>query len=361
MDWQTLAWETLDGPIAAPLRAEAGLVDAIRRAADDAASAALGVPVAVVDARLAAAPPIGDLDADLKSVASIAPIGAERRQVTVALESSVSATIAGAPVDPAVLTRAMLAGVDAALAGLVGEGLGMDDRAVAAPDLEAPTVALRLELRGPDGTTIALIVIVAADVPAEIAAHVTALGALGTADAPAPSIDASAPADAPAPATIAAAPAAAAPAPAIDAAAPAADALTPATDRGEALGAVAGPGPATGAAAPATAAIRPADFEQLVPRAPANASASMELLLGVNLQVTVEMGRTRLPIREILALAPGSIVELDKLAGEPVDILVNGRQIATGEIVVVDDSFGVRVIEIASRQRQLDAGEATAA
>jgi flagellar motor switch protein FliN/FliY len=137
--------------------------------------------------------------------------------------------------------------------------------------------------------------------------------------------------------------------------------VAPAASAGLEDPATPGAAPATPAVAEQLPAIRPAAFEELAPRVPETPSASMDLLLGVNLQVTVEMGRTRLPIRDILALAPGSIVELDKLAGEPVDILVNGRQIATGEIVVVDESFGVRVIEIVSRQRRLAAGEATAA
>ena len=75
--------------------------------------------------------------------------------------------------------------------------------------------------------------------------------------------------------------------------------------------------------------------------------------MGVSLQVTVEIGRTRLPIRDVLALTPGSIVELDKLAGEKVDVLVNGHQIASGEVVVVDENFGVRITDVVSRQRRV--------
>jgi flagellar motor switch protein FliN len=68
----------------------------------------------------------------------------------------------------------------------------------------------------------------------------------------------------------------------------------------------------------------------------------------VNLNITVELGRTRKSIREILDLSPGSVVELDKLAGEPVDILVNNKRIAVGEVVVIDENFGVRVTDIIS-------------
>jgi flagellar motor switch protein FliN/FliY len=73
----------------------------------------------------------------------------------------------------------------------------------------------------------------------------------------------------------------------------------------------------------------------------------------VTLQVAVEIGRTTLPIRDVLALTPGSIIELDKLAGEKVDILINGRPIAQGEVVVVDENFGVRITDVVSRQQRL--------
>ena len=70
------------------------------------------------------------------------------------------------------------------------------------------------------------------------------------------------------------------------------------------------------------------------------------LLMDVTINVTVELGRARLSIREILSLGEGSIIELQKLAGEPVDLLVNGKLIAKGEVVVIDECFGVRVTDI---------------
>jgi flagellar motor switch protein FliN len=72
----------------------------------------------------------------------------------------------------------------------------------------------------------------------------------------------------------------------------------------------------------------------------------MELLLDISLPVTVELGRTRMMIRDILHLAPGSVLELNKLAGEPVDILINDKSIARGEVVVIDENFGVRLTSI---------------
>jgi flagellar motor switch protein FliN/FliY len=76
---------------------------------------------------------------------------------------------------------------------------------------------------------------------------------------------------------------------------------------------------------------------------------NLNLLMDIPLKVTVELGRTQKQIKDILELSQGSIVELDKLAGEPVDILVNNKLIAKGEVVVIDENFGVRVIDIVSQ------------
>jgi flagellar motor switch protein FliN/FliY len=74
----------------------------------------------------------------------------------------------------------------------------------------------------------------------------------------------------------------------------------------------------------------------------------LDMLLDVPLDVSVELGRARMSIQELLALAPGSVIELDKIAGEPLDILVNERLVARGEAVVVNDKFGVRITDIVS-------------
>jgi flagellar motor switch protein FliN/FliY len=75
---------------------------------------------------------------------------------------------------------------------------------------------------------------------------------------------------------------------------------------------------------------------------------SVEFLLDVQLQVTVELGRAKMRIGDIIRLAKGSVVELDKLAGEPLDVRVNGQLIARGEAVVVNDKFGVRLSDVLS-------------
>jgi flagellar motor switch protein FliN/FliY len=95
--------------------------------------------------------------------------------------------------------------------------------------------------------------------------------------------------------------------------------------------------------------VQPAQFGSFSAADPSvGSSGNMNLLLDIPLQVTVELGRTRKQIRDILELGPGAIIELDKLAGEPVDILVNNKLVAKGEVVVIDENFGVRVTDILS-------------
>ncbi len=81
---------------------------------------------------------------------------------------------------------------------------------------------------------------------------------------------------------------------------------------------------------------------------------SVEFLLDVPLEVTVELGRCRLTIGEILRLTKGATVELDKVAGEPLDVRVNGQLIARGEAVIVNDKFGVRLSEVVSRSERVE-------
>jgi flagellar motor switch protein FliN/FliY len=87
--------------------------------------------------------------------------------------------------------------------------------------------------------------------------------------------------------------------------------------------------------------------------ADASSNQRFELLLDVPLDVTVQLGRTRMTIQELLSLGPGSVVELDKVAGEPLDIIINDRLVARGEAVVVNDKFGVRITDIVSRSERI--------
>jgi flagellar motor switch protein FliN len=104
--------------------------------------------------------------------------------------------------------------------------------------------------------------------------------------------------------------------------------------------------PTTGAATPAPRAPT-ATFEQFSP-APAKGAGTndIDLILDIPVQLTVELGRTKIAIKNLLQLAQGSVVELDGLAGEPMDVFVNGCLIAQGEVVVVNDKFGIRLTDI---------------
>jgi flagellar motor switch protein FliN/FliY len=100
--------------------------------------------------------------------------------------------------------------------------------------------------------------------------------------------------------------------------------------------------------------VHPAEFPQLMgspaPRPPSN----IDLLLDVKLPVSIELGRTVLPISDILNWAQGTIVELDKLAGEPVSLLVNNKLVARGEVVVVDENFGLRITSLVSPRERVE-------
>lgn len=94
--------------------------------------------------------------------------------------------------------------------------------------------------------------------------------------------------------------------------------------------------------------IQPAQFQSFMPAPNLDGIApeNIDLIMDVPLEVTVELGRTSKSIKEILDFSPGTIIELDKLAGEPIDVLVNGKFVAKGEVVVIEESFGIRVTEI---------------
>ena len=104
--------------------------------------------------------------------------------------------------------------------------------------------------------------------------------------------------------------------------------------------------------------VAAASFTNFTASTPGGAVAGNDLnmILDIPVQLTVELGRTRIPIKHILQLAQGSVVELDALAGEPMDVLVNGYLIAQGEVVVVNDKFGIRLTDIVTpgeRMRRL--------
>ncbi|MFW5728265.1 MAG: flagellar motor switch protein FliN, partial [Spirochaetota bacterium] len=94
--------------------------------------------------------------------------------------------------------------------------------------------------------------------------------------------------------------------------------------------------------------VQPVQFPAFQSQSVQGEQGNISLLMDVYMEMTVELGRTRKLIKEILGMGEGTIIELDKLAGEPVDILVNHKLIAKGEVVVIDENFGVRVTEIVS-------------
>jgi flagellar motor switch protein FliN/FliY len=95
-------------------------------------------------------------------------------------------------------------------------------------------------------------------------------------------------------------------------------------------------------------AVRPVQFAGLDEPATQKEVRNIDIILDVPLDVAVELGKTKKSIKEILELGPGSIIQLDRLAGEPVDLLVNGKLIAKGEVVVIDENYGIRISAIVS-------------
>ena len=101
--------------------------------------------------------------------------------------------------------------------------------------------------------------------------------------------------------------------------------------------------------------VAPAQFANFAQAAPSltGSGNDISMILDIPVQLTVELGRTRIPIKHILQLAQGSVVELETLAGEPMDVLVNGFLIAQGEVVVVNDKFGIRLTDIVTPSERM--------
>jgi len=99
--------------------------------------------------------------------------------------------------------------------------------------------------------------------------------------------------------------------------------------------------------------VAPASFTNFAPTGASTAGNDINMILDIPVQLTVELGRTRIPIKHILQLAQGSVVELEALAGEPMDVLVNGYLIAQGEVVVVNDKFGIRLTDIVTPSERM--------
>lgn len=98
----------------------------------------------------------------------------------------------------------------------------------------------------------------------------------------------------------------------------------------------------------------PADFKELASHDGSNInSGNLDMILDIPVTLSMEIGRTRISIRNLLQLNQGSVVELDRLAGEPMDVLVNGTLVAHGEVVVVNEKFGVRLTDVVSAEERI--------
>lgn len=104
----------------------------------------------------------------------------------------------------------------------------------------------------------------------------------------------------------------------------------------------------------AAAAVQPVAFGQLGPGAKAEAARNLDLLLDVEIPISVEVGRAQMSLDEVLRLVPGSVISLDKKAEEPVDLRVNGKLVARGEVVLVDDSYGLRITQVVDAAGRLE-------
>ena len=101
-------------------------------------------------------------------------------------------------------------------------------------------------------------------------------------------------------------------------------------------------------ASPQPASFPPVDSQSAIP-----ANKNIEFVLDIPLQVTVQIGSTRMLIRELLQLGQGSVIELNKLAGEPMEVLVNNKLVARGEVVVVNEKFGIRLTDVVSPNQRI--------
>lgn len=101
--------------------------------------------------------------------------------------------------------------------------------------------------------------------------------------------------------------------------------------------------------------VRPVEFSQFDSYTPTNTDTNknLELLMDIKLELTVELGRCQLPVKKVLELTRGSIIELDKVAGESVELFANGKHVANGEVVVIEDNFGLRITSITDPEERI--------
>jgi flagellar motor switch protein FliN len=393
VSWDKLTWRPAGADDPSGVAPVLNEKEILRSALEEAVSSMLMSSVTFTAVDVADVATAADLPGDFMAVATYELLGKERGTVAVALDPEGGDHLAGSTFDPGELGWKLVEALDQAVEAIAGEGLQAQmDPDAAIPQDEA-LVLLRATLTDSDGGSARLVIAVQADAPADLGMHLILVKEIGKIQMEPPKKPAPAPAATPAPeAAPAGAPGGAptpfpgAPAGYPDMAAwpggypgampgyPGPQAGYPGAPAGY-PGAMPGyPGPQAGypgampgypapggtPAAGYPSNVRALTLDELGGASPSGGGGSIDLLYGVNLEVTVEIGRTRLPIRDVLALTAGSIVELDKLAGEKVDVLVNGHLIASGEVVVVEENFGVRITEVSARARRLAMGEGAA-
>jgi flagellar motor switch protein FliN len=324
MSWQSFDWKTADGQSLGAGASVLPLWPMLRSAIAEGISADALCPITIGELQVGRCS-FSEAPTPLLAARSFELLGTDRRGAWAALDPDKGDQIGGKTYTAEQLQSLALDAMSVAFESILGEGLGLGPAIeISSPD--APMLLLRLPMTSVDNEELVLIAAFDDAVANELSAHIVALQALAA--------EAATPAPAPVP---------------------------PVSQRPTEFKAPAAPAPVPAAPAPAQApsaaglasSVRPAQLPELTPSSNAPGNYNIDLLLGVNLQVAVEIGRTTLPIKDVLALTPGSIVELDKLAGEKVDILINGRPIAQGEVVVVDENFGVRITDVVSRQARL--------
>ena len=325
MSWESFDWKPADG---ASLGAGASILPLwpmLRSAIAEAISADALCPVTIGELTVGHLN-YADSPTPLVPSRSFELLGTDRRGAWAALDPAKGDKIGGKVYAAERLQELVVEGIDSAFESILGEGLGLGPAVdVSAPD--APMLLLRLPITSVDNEELILISAFDDAVAGELSAHIVALQALSSEAAMTPP---------PAPAPVA----------------QRAQEFRAATAGQAAAPSAAAPN-GNSAPAPLPTNVRLAQLPELTAAPTVQPSYNIDLLLGVTLQVAVEIGRTTLPIRDVLALTPGSIIELDKLAGEKVDILINGRPIAQGEVVVVDENFGVRITDVVARQQRL--------
>jgi len=385
VSWDMLTWRPADASTPEGVAPILNEQDLLRSALEEAVSSMLMAPVTIAAIEIADVANRAALPGEFTTVGTFELLGKERSAIAVALDPDGGDHLAGSTFDPGQLGWKLAEALDRAVEAIAGEGLQAEMDFDAALPADDALVLLRITLADADGASARLVAAMISDAPTDLGMHLVLVKELGKITLEPPGAKAGpvpAPEAAQAPAAAPAAAPGGAPAgyPGIPPGYPATAAAYPGMPAGylEAPAWPAGypmsagyPGMPGGYPMPGypgvggapggyPSNVRPLTLEELGGGPMGGGGGSMDLLYGVNLEVTVEIGRTRVPIRDVLGWTPGSIVELDKLAGEKVDVLVNGHLIASGEVVVVEENFGVRITDVSARARRLAMGEGAA-